>query len=736
MGIIVNNKRKNNRKGIVIFVVLGTIFILGTLVFSYNYLVKGQFNETREILEHVHASNCAQAVHNYILSHFMSDIQNPNSDGLTKLQQIFGNSNDPSKLSNDLKEEWLKYIDCKSFFNKLVADTAPNKTKDCYVRFGFMDIRTLNDLKASRGASDILFLDSEKVGRLTIEVTVQIGHTREIWQETRPFKVVLPIPMPITKFNLYWRNGISGDAYDFNKSVIKSNGTVGSGRVPFILDNGSSIGSNREETVWLDRGWIYIGGAPIVLNHSNGSKNYGQLFYTCNSDKPITMTLSNASTLPQGFSFRTSYWGFTESHMNPDGPSNWRQIFKGEYDNRNGADNKPEFWQSSSLHLFSDSSIINSNSATPVPSITRVTGNVIDRFLELGYLFKNDTLIAAVKNCQTQGNYDYLKRPNLSMPQEDIEDLIDRWGEFGYKIIIERGLTYYKNFFLFKGDYKYSQHEDEWGIYDSLIQNNLAYNSSNSNRVSYKTVMSKFVGQTYDETYKTIVNYNSGSAIKLPPNVSAPALNDNTFEPSNVTFNGSGLNTGIMPEPDKVKKMNIPDLSEVEDKTLGLQLRKCYQVKSSEDFIKYFSFSDGLYLNNLVYEIKSDNDVNLAILNAKSPGAIYCNNSITVGNFPQTNNSDDSPLVILSKDGLIYLNNSNSNLIRAYLIAIGDNGSVKANNPNEKLLIKGGIALRQFDVNNLPQAGGCLEYNLNLDPTKEAFGKYVGIILGPRGGQL
>ena len=729
-------QRQNNRKGIVIFVVLGTIFVLATLVFSYNYLVKGKFNESRELLEHVRASNCAQAVNNYILTHFMSDLQNPNSEGLTKLQQIFGNTNDPNKLSDDLKSEWLKYINCKDFFNKLVADTAPNKTKDCYVRFGFIDIKTLNDLKGTRGAGDILFLESEKVGRLTIEVTVQIGHTREIWQETRPFKVVFPFPMPITKFNLYWKNGISGDPYGFNKSVIKSNGTVASGRVPFILDNGSSIGNNREETVWLDRGWIYIGGSPIVLNHSNGSKNYGQLYYSYNSDKPITMKLSNALSLPQGFSFRTSYWGFTESHMNPDGPSNWRQIFKGEYDNNNGADKMPDYWQSSSLHLFSDSSIINSNSADPVPSITRVTGNVIDRFLELGYLFKNESLIAAVKNCPSQGNYDYLMRPDVSLPMEDLNDLMDKWPGIGYRLIIERGVTYYKNFFLFKGDYKYSEHTDEWNIYDNLIQNSLTYNSQSSNKVSYKTIMSKCVGQTYDETYKTIVNYNSGSTIKLPPNVSAPSVGDVTFEPSNLTFNGAGLSSGIMPEPDKVKKMKIPEISEVGDKTLGLQLRKCYRIQSPDEFINYFTLSDGLYLNNLIYEINSDADVSLGILNTKTPGAIYSNSSITVGNFPQASNSDDAPILILSKDGQIYINNSNANLVRAYLIALGDNGSIKANNPNEKLLIKGGIAVKQFDINNLPTAGGCLEYNLNLDPTKEPFGKYLGIALGPRGGLL
>ena len=42
--------RYSNRRGVVIFVVLGAIVVLGALVMSYNYFVRGKFNESREIL--------------------------------------------------------------------------------------------------------------------------------------------------------------------------------------------------------------------------------------------------------------------------------------------------------------------------------------------------------------------------------------------------------------------------------------------------------------------------------------------------------------------------------------------------------------------------------------------------------------------------------------------------------------------------------------------------------------
>ena len=61
--------KNNTRKVIVFFVVIGTIAILTVLVASYNYLVMGKSNESREILRHLRAEKCAQSVCRFVFSH-------------------------------------------------------------------------------------------------------------------------------------------------------------------------------------------------------------------------------------------------------------------------------------------------------------------------------------------------------------------------------------------------------------------------------------------------------------------------------------------------------------------------------------------------------------------------------------------------------------------------------------------------------------------------------------------
>ena len=55
--------RSRNRAGIVLFVVLGAIFILSILIMSYNHLVRGKFNESRELLKHqIGRASCRERV--------------------------------------------------------------------------------------------------------------------------------------------------------------------------------------------------------------------------------------------------------------------------------------------------------------------------------------------------------------------------------------------------------------------------------------------------------------------------------------------------------------------------------------------------------------------------------------------------------------------------------------------------------------------------------------------------
>ena len=275
--------KANNRRGIVLFVVIGAILILGVLVASYNYLVMGKSNESREILRHLRAEKCAQSLCRFVFSHLISDLNDETSGGGRIIKDILFSSNSPDKLSDDLGKKWLAHIGCEEVVTELLKNTIGTEKPDApLVELGFSDITPLNSLKSAKGIGDeVSFLDLEKVGRLTVRVTIKIGKSRAVWQETRPFKVVFPFPIPITKFNFYWTDG-ADDPYAFNTISIKSDsGDSANGKHPFLLDNISSDPTNKtnaKEDVWIDRGWIYIGGDSLILNRASGSKKMVRIF--------------------------------------------------------------------------------------------------------------------------------------------------------------------------------------------------------------------------------------------------------------------------------------------------------------------------------------------------------------------------------------------------------------------------------------------------------------------------
>ena len=44
------------------------------------------------------------------------------------------------------------------------------------------------------------------------------------------------------------------------------------------------------------------------------------------------------------------------------------------------------------------------------------------------------------------------------------------------------------------------------------------------------------------------------------------------------------------------------------------------------------------------------------------------------------------------------------------------------------------MAVKEFNPENIPDKGGYLLYNLDLDPIKDSFVNYFGIAIGPKGG--
>ena len=168
--------RFNNRKGIIMFVVIGAILVLSLLVISYNYLVRGKFNESREILKHVRATKCSQSVCKYIFAYLFRDLYDSNKETNSSgqvLRKIFYECNDQYKLKERFEKEWLNNIDYKGICKSILEDTIGNDGIDCEVEVGFSNINSLDSLRNSKGiSSSVFFFDGEKVGRLTIRVNV------------------------------------------------------------------------------------------------------------------------------------------------------------------------------------------------------------------------------------------------------------------------------------------------------------------------------------------------------------------------------------------------------------------------------------------------------------------------------------------------------------------------------------------------------------------------------------
>ena len=64
----------SSKSGFAIFVALGAIVMLTILIFSYNLLVQGKSNESRNMLNHTRALKAAQATSRYIFAKIQKDL--------------------------------------------------------------------------------------------------------------------------------------------------------------------------------------------------------------------------------------------------------------------------------------------------------------------------------------------------------------------------------------------------------------------------------------------------------------------------------------------------------------------------------------------------------------------------------------------------------------------------------------------------------------------------------------
>jgi len=702
--------RSRNRAGIVLFVVLGAIFILSILIMSYNHLVRGKFNESRELLKHLRAMKCAQSISRYIVGRMKFDLINPvpgpNSSG--ELLRAAFRENSASGITDKIMANWFPQIG----ISDLRAGLTANQPYEVSVQTNFevSDVKSLDDGKG-------FYLNFEKSGKITVSVTVQVDRAVETWEETRPFRVVMPFPLPITKFNLYLRDATGGDETRFNTVTIATPETgevVANSPRPLVMVNGEPTTSSTPEDVWKNRGWIYLGGGPVSLNRAAGHRSFGQNFhsYFPAADKPITL-IFNFGPWPVGsrqVCFSVARWGFAETVYSGTHGQLWEKVLKRDFTRFPPATVKSR-WASSCLHLFGANS---GDTGASLISHTRVTGDVKDRFIEICYLADASSKVP-VGAMISMGSSEFEAAKSQGTGIQGITSTY-----------VDNNLIYMPNGSSEFGDQ--GMHELE------PVFNPIPWLSTDGS-LCYYTIMSKVDDCSYNEIYDMIAQYTStNQKIDIPPSDASPLTSERLFQEEI-----NGIDT---------RNIEIDKIADGDDTTLGMARRICYEVKVGDGenafalLKEHFCHnkSQRLNLGNAVLKVVTKNNAGMTLddgLGRHTGGNLIVDGPVTVGTFEQANSAFEPPLMITAEKGAITVKNSGTNNTPAYLMALDKSaGEIKYSNPNAPINLVGGIAAHTLNPANIA-GGGSLTYNINLDPVNPDFtSKYVGVVIGPAGGDI
>lgn len=700
---------KHSRAGIVLFVVLGGIFILSILIMSYNHLVRGKFNESRELLKHLRAMKCAQSIARYIVGRMKLDLVDPATDANSPGQILRAafRENNATRIRDDILNNWFSQIG----IGDLRAGLTANQPYEVSVQTNF-DVSDVSSLDDGNG----FYLSFEKSGKITVAVTVQVDQAVETWQETRPFRVVVPFPLPITKFNLYLRDAAAGDETRFNTVTIASPDTgdvTANSPRPLVLVNGEPTSSSTPEDVWKTRGWVYLGGGPLLLNRAAGHRVFGQNFhsYFPSADKPITL-IFNFGPWPVGtrqVCFSVARWGFAETLYSGTHMQLWQEVLKRDFDRFPQATSKSR-WASTCLHLFGTNE---TDAGASMISHTRVIGDVKDRFIEICYL-ADAASKAPVGAVISMGSNEYNSARSQSSNIAGMSTLF-----------VENKLI------------KMPNGPSALGVQDLHELEPLFLSIpwlSTDGSLCYYTIMSKVDDCSYNEIYDMIAQYTStNQKIDIPPSDAAPLTSERLF-----LEEIDGIDT---------RNIEIDKIAAGDDATLGMARRICYEVKpgQGEDA---FSLLKQHFCHNQTHRLNLGNAVLKVVtggagltlqddLGRHTGGNLIVDGPVTVGTFEPPDSSFEPPLMITAEKGAITVKNSGANSTLAYLMALDKNGGeIKYANPNSPMKLVGGIAAHTLNPANIA-GGGNLTYNINLDPTNPAFiKKYVGVVIGPAGGDI
>jgi hypothetical protein len=517
----------------------------------------------------------------------------------------------------------------------------------------------------------------------------------------------------------------------FNTVSIDSPATgdvaQGSNR-PVIVDNGlTGDHFNRQAEIWKRRGWIHLGGGNLLLNRAAGHRKFGQRFhsYFPTAENPITLLLNFSDFLGcpvngRQMVFRVARWGFSNAVIDGSTTSDmWEQILAYQFSEYKPAKAK-KWWQSSFLHLFGE---VGTGDNDRKISITRVSGNVYDRFLELCYLIPgkgSEPPVGAVIELP-KGRYDDYsgKKRNLKQGQST-----DPGKDFIKDTFVDKHLI-----FLPSPPDEILGVSDLREMEDFFIE--LPY-SAVGNQIAYEKIMSKADICSYDETYSQIAQYSKNTqSINIPPDASV-------LPTSNMNFDLPVLGVDQ-------SKLKIDSIAESKDPAMGLSARICYEVEAgkNEDVFNLLKNNFCLAQNsdfnlaNAVVKVKT-NGKGLKLgdnLGAISGGTIIVDGPVEVGTFRNADNPEKAQLMILAEKGAITVKNSGSPTL-AYLVALDKSaGEIKPSTKQSPFLLFGGMAAHSLDPENFAGGGGIM-YNQNFDPTTNQIENFMGVVIGPAGGEI
>lgn len=680
------NTSNTSRSGFAIFVALGAIVVLSILIFSYNLLVQGKSNERKNILNHTRALKAAQGTARYIFARIKHDLANGDESSLIKDAFISENS---TVLANYLNE-----IDYQKIYKDICGPSLLSQEIEAQITFD--DILYLKD----KPLGSEVYLQEEKGGYIKLSLTASIDKNKETWEENRPFRVALPFPIGLTKFSLYLQNATNGKPLGFNNvQVTTSSGGGAIGMAPLILDNGSSIGTNKDNNIWKYRGWIYLGSSTkLYMNRADGDTAFGQQYHSYMPGKPgpkaIPELLDGKYDNHQGFvsigntdiHVSSARWGFSEQTKKE--PS-WEQVL-----NDSNAFNSPPRYYSTWLHLFGDINCtqnFNSSGYRPeerVPSITRVVGDVNDRYMQIAYLATCETPVEIVGAIMSHTKDDFNAIKKIQKPETEL------FLPSGSKHLKESdsNLKDFRDFFA-----------------------NMDYDGSSTDLV-YSKLASGINSQPYHRVYASIVQYSRDGVVDTPP---AQTFYDDIPDNTNNNFGLSIDNiSSDLPAIDK--------LSETTDTIHGLGNRITYEIPGGsnqlEEFKRLFYKSNKYNLQNAVVHLKGTQNITLDAFTIESGGTVICDSSITVGEM-QKASADLQPLLLMSLNSSITLKGHTE----AYLMALSETGG-EIKTTTSKLDLFGGVAAYK-----MPQTQGFLTYNPTFDPLNDNFQKHLGVVIGPEG---